>query len=46
MLLAWGCLTGLAISFTGYYNALEVGHRSTWRFLEDAGSPLSTAPFM
>jgi hypothetical protein len=43
VLVVWGCLTGLAISFTGYYDALAVGHKGTWTFLEDAGSPISTA---
>jgi hypothetical protein len=43
VLVVWGCLTGLAISFTGYYNVLAVGHKGTWTLLEDAGSPISTA---
>jgi len=42
-LAAWACLTGLAVSFVGYYNLLERDHPGTWATLEDAGSPLSTA---
>jgi hypothetical protein len=39
----WGCLTGLAISFTGYYELLRQEHPGTWTTLEDATSPISTA---
>jgi hypothetical protein len=39
----WGCLTGLAISFTGYYDLLREEHPGTWKTLEDATSPISTA---
>jgi hypothetical protein len=42
-LVAWGCLAGLAISFTGYYDPLPATHPATWRTLEDAGAPVSTA---
>ncbi len=42
-LLVWGCLMGLAISFTGYGNYLAVNHTGTWTALENLGSPLSTA---
>jgi hypothetical protein len=43
LLAIWGCLAGVAISFTGYSNLLAVEHPRTWRALEDAGAPLSTA---
>ena len=43
ILIVWGCITGLAISFTGYYNGLAASHPGTWHFLEDLGSPVSTA---
>jgi hypothetical protein len=39
----WGCLTGFAVSFTGYSNLLRVTHPGTYRRLEDATSPISTA---
>ena len=39
----WGCLTGLAISFTGYYDLLHRSHPGTWNTLEDVTSPISTA---
>jgi hypothetical protein len=42
VLVVWGCLTGLAISFNGYYNLLKATHPGVWRTLEGAGSPLST----
>jgi hypothetical protein len=42
ILVVWGCLAGLAISFTGYYDGLRATHPGTWRFFEDAGSPVST----
>jgi hypothetical protein len=43
VLVAWGCLTGLATSFVGEANLLETGHTGTWRTLERIGSPISTA---
>jgi hypothetical protein len=43
VLAIWGCLTGLAVSFTGYYNLLAVNHPSTWEALQNAGLPLSKA---
>ncbi len=43
VLAVWGCFTGLAISFTGYYNLLAGEHPGTWRTLEDLTSPVSTA---
>jgi hypothetical protein len=43
LLIAWGCLTGFATSFFGYGDALATQHPQTWRALEDAGAPLSTA---
>ncbi|HME03647.1 MAG TPA: hypothetical protein VKG38_11545, partial [Solirubrobacteraceae bacterium] len=42
LLAIWGCLTGVAISFTGYGNLLHVEHPGTWRALENATSPIST----
>ncbi len=43
LLVAWGCATGLATSFFGYGDDLAAEHPTTWRTLEDIGSPLSTA---
>lgn len=43
LLAAWGCVAGLAISFTGYYNLLASEHPGTWRSLQDAAAPISTA---
>ncbi len=43
LLATWGCLTGLAISFTGYANLLAVDHPATWAKLESITSPLSEA---
>lgn len=43
LLAVWGCLTGTAISFVGYYNLLATLHPTTWRTLENISSPLSTA---
>jgi hypothetical protein len=44
VLAAWGCATGLAISFVGYgSNSLAATHPGTWWTLEDIGSPISTA---
>jgi hypothetical protein len=42
VLAVWGCLTGLAISFTGYNNWLQKEHPHTWSSLERAGVPIST----
>jgi hypothetical protein len=42
-LAAWGCVTGLAISFTGYADLLAVNHPATWTKLERATAPLSEA---
>jgi len=39
----WGCLAGVAISFTGYDEYLRRAHPGTWRTLENATSPVSTA---
>jgi hypothetical protein len=46
MLATWGCVAGLAISFTGYYNLLATTHPGTWKFLEDVTSPVSRAVAM
>jgi hypothetical protein len=43
LLAVWGCLTGVAISFTGYEGLLLREHPGTFKALEDATSPLSTA---
>ncbi len=43
LLVAWGCLMGVAISFVGYGNFLAVEHPGTWAELQDLGSPLSSA---
>ncbi|MGH2855199.1 MAG: hypothetical protein ACRDLF_13515 [Solirubrobacteraceae bacterium] len=43
LLATWGCLTGLAISFTGYANLLAVNHQPVWEKLESVTSPLSEA---
>jgi hypothetical protein len=43
LLATWGCLAGLAISFTGYYNLLATTHPATWRTLQDLTSPVSRA---
>jgi hypothetical protein len=43
LLALWGCLTGVAISFTGYENLLLREHPGTFKALQDATSPLSTA---
>jgi hypothetical protein len=45
LLIAWGCMTGVAVSFIaadGPSNELAVKHPGTWATLEDIGSPLST----
>jgi len=39
----WGCLAGVAISFTGYLDLLRRTHPDTYKALEDATSPVSTA---
>jgi hypothetical protein len=41
LLVAWGCVTGFAISFIGYGDLLAAEHPGTWAALQDAGSPLS-----
>jgi hypothetical protein len=43
VLAIWGCLTGLAIGFTGYFNILRLSHPGTMNTLQGAGSPISTA---
>ena len=43
LLAAWGCITGLAVSFIGYGNYLAVKHPATWTTLEHITSPLATA---
>jgi hypothetical protein len=43
LLAVWGCAAGFATSFFGYGNTLEAKHPQTWRTLEDAGAPLSSA---
>jgi len=43
VLAVWGCLTGIAIGFTGYYGYLRVYHPGTWTTLENVTSPISTA---
>jgi hypothetical protein len=42
VLVIWGCLTGLAISFTGYFNILRLNHPGTMNSLQSAASPIST----
>jgi hypothetical protein len=46
VLAVWGCLTGIAISFTGYYNLLRAEHPGTWSTLQDLTSPISTGVSM
>jgi hypothetical protein len=41
LLVAWGCATGLAISFIGYGDFLAVEHPGAWAALQDASSPLT-----
>jgi hypothetical protein len=43
LLAIWGCLTGLAISFTGYADLLAIEHPATWAKLESVTAPLSRA---
>lgn len=42
VLALWGCLAGVAISFTGYNDLLHVEHPGTWAALENDTSPIST----
>jgi hypothetical protein len=42
VLALWGCLTGVAISFTGYENLLSKTHPGTWNTLESVTAPIST----
>jgi hypothetical protein len=46
ILAIWGCLAGVAISFTGYLDMLRRNHPATYRSLEDTASPLSTVMAM
>jgi hypothetical protein len=39
----WGCLAGVAISFTGFPEYFRTAHPGTWTTLENATSPISTA---
>jgi hypothetical protein len=41
LLAVWGCVVGLAVSFTGYNNLLEMNHPGTWSTLEKLTSPIS-----
>jgi hypothetical protein len=41
LLVAWGCVTGVAISFFGS-TELAFTEPATWRALQDLGSPIST----
>ncbi len=43
LLAAWGCATGLAISFIGSENLLARGIPGAWAMLEDIGAPVSIA---
>jgi len=43
VLVAWGVCYGVAMSFTGYGDALRNAQPETYRALEDATSPLPTA---
>jgi len=43
LLATWGCIAGLATSFTGYYNLLALNHPQTWELLQQISSPLSRA---
>jgi hypothetical protein len=42
----WSCFTGVAVSFTGYYNLLDVLHPGLFADLEDLTGPLATLPTM
>jgi hypothetical protein len=44
--LAWGAACGVAVSFTGYYNLLQVNHPYMFAALQDITSPLATLPTM
>jgi hypothetical protein len=44
--IAWSCLTGVAVSFTGYYGALQAYHPGLFDQLEDLTGPLATLPTM
>jgi hypothetical protein len=46
VLAAWGCATGIAISFIGYGGSLAAKHPGRWKALEEIGSPISTAVAM
>jgi hypothetical protein len=39
----WGCVTAVAISFTGNNDLLRTDHPGTWNTLENATSPIATA---
>jgi hypothetical protein len=43
LLAAWGCVVGVAVSFTGYSDLLALEHPHTWATLERLTTPLSTA---
>ncbi|MGA2470483.1 MAG: hypothetical protein ABSG64_07320 [Solirubrobacteraceae bacterium] len=43
---AWSCFTGVAVSFTGYYNLLDAYHPQAFDNLEDLTGPLATLPTM
>jgi hypothetical protein len=43
LLIIWGCLTGVAISFISYGNYRETDHHKLWSNLETLSSPISTA---
>jgi hypothetical protein len=44
--IAWACFTGVAVSFTGYYNTLFTYHPGIFAALEDITGPLATLPTM
>lgn len=44
--IGWSCLTGVAVSFTGYYNALAANDPGIFAALEDLTAPLATLPTM
>jgi hypothetical protein len=43
---AWSCMTGVAVSFTGYYNTLLLYHPGIFDTLEDITSPFAMLPTM
>ncbi|HEY3758968.1 MAG TPA: hypothetical protein VGL37_04360 [Solirubrobacteraceae bacterium] len=43
ILLTWGCIVGVAVSFVGYSNRLAIANPGTWKTLQQAFSPFSTA---